>query len=524
MKFRLYPLCIYITLLSPMGVQSAFALKADSLSIIQPQSLDTLTTTPQDSIAPIGQKEVLSQRIDSVSSADSVLVMEVQTQPSVAKVVARPMPGLMASWRKNYPLASSKGKAIGSAYDNFTRSALFQSLDTVSPDRSLSYAQRDLRLPIILDAEVPATPSNTLFKADNKGLSPWPGYSYLEAFTQGVNNPFSRQLEYGAMRGRAMFGYAIHHLNSVALMRPENYDLPTERRRIARQELTGQEQVETVLALELEPSGLNIEQVTFHADKWHRRGTTDLQISQTALSDNWYKGGENNMTISNYDKLVFSRYDESMKSTFDLTFELRLSGYYSKADTIHPMRVNDNQFRIDLSYGYKAWKNWFYSTSAYLTTPVFEFYSANSRDVKSAFFSPMELNLAIGMDLKQTQKKRYSYSFMFAPLSYNVKSVSDDRVSVTSYGIKEGHHSLHQFGSSITGKLEWKMSESVNWTSRAYFFTSYHNTKLEFENTFNLTLGRYSSAKVYLYPRFDDGVDNEVQMKEILTFGLAFNW
>ena len=78
------------------------------------------------------------------------------------------------------------------------------------------------------------------------------------------------------------------------------------------------------------------------------------------------------------------------------------------------------------------------------------------------------------------------------------------------------------------------MSDVVTWVSRTYFFTSYHNTKLEFENTFNLQLGRYSTAKVYLYPLFDDAVrDNKDKnkiyktkwhMKEMLTFGLALHW
>jgi hypothetical protein len=68
------------------------------------------------------------------------------------------------------------------------------------------------------------------------------------------------------------------------------------------------------------------------------------------------------------------------------------------------------------------------------------------------------------------------------------------------------------------------MTDVVRWTSRAYFFTTYHRTLCEFENTINLQLSRYSTAKVYLVPRFDDGVDNKWQMKEMLTFGLALHW
>lgn len=490
---------------------------ADSI----PQSVDTLLV---DSVASdivpdllLGDSIVLledSLAIDSLAT-DSLNVDSLEVEEPV--YVAPPTPGLLASWSRCYPMQPVSAEARRAALaDSANVSALRQQVDSVDVNPALRYAQVDFRMPIILSSQVP--------EQQSLAIAPVATESGMSDRLCSFDNLFQQQLAYGQQLNNAIFRYSMKHLNAVSIMRPENYDLPTERKLIERQELTGQEHVETGLALELEPSGLNIEQVTFHADKWHRRGTTDLQISQTALSDNWYKGGENNLTIANYDRVNFSRYDESMKTSLDITLELRLSGYLSKADTVHSMRVNDNQFRADVSYGYKAWKNWYYSTSAYLKTPIFEYFNANSREVKSTFFSPLEINVAIGMDLKQMKKKNYSYSLMFAPLSYNVKSVSDDRVSVTSFGIKANHRSLHQFGSSITGKLEWKMTDVVSWTSRAYFFTTYHSTLFEFENTFNLQLSRYSTAKVYLFPRFDDGVDNKWQMKEMLTFGLALHW
>lgn len=482
---------------------------------------DSVVRLSSDSLAMTASADSVSDLMEIDMLSDSLLMANLEQAEEVdtPSVVLPPTPALLAAWSRCYPLGRPSPEArIAAMTDTTGHSALWNSLDSLVSNPAISYAQGDLRLPIVLNNQVPDKGSNSLEQTSDKDAGELPDY------VPEMSNIFSQQLAYSAMRERAVHDYSMHHLNRVAMLRPDHYDLPTERKLIQRQELTGNEMVDTGLPLELEPSGLNIEQVTFHADKWHRRGTTDLQISQTSLTDNWYKGGENNLTISTYDKLAFSRYDESMKTTLEITLELRLSGYYTKADTIHPMRVNDNQFRADVSYGYKAYGNWYYSTSAYLKTPIFEYFNANSRTVKSTFFSPLEFNVAVGMDLKQSKKKNYSYSFMFAPMSYNMKSVSDHRVSVTSYGIEEDKHSLHQFGASITGKLEWKMSDVVTWVSRAYFFTSYHNTQLEFENTFNLTLGRYSTAKVYLFPRFDDSVDDSMQMKEMLTFGLAFVW
>ena len=485
-------------LLSPLWAQQEVVSVPDSLVGMQPVVPDTIIDdVPLDTLSP--------QATDTL-----------EVQQPLPEFAAR---ALMQAWQKVCPITRPSAAQLRAAEaDSLQPSALRLAVDTLPVNPALSYAQADLRMPLVLDAQVPdSRPVSLADMADD-------GTSDVGTACLGLTNPFRQQLDYAAMRRQAVYRHSLSHLGSVSRIRSGHYDLPTERRQIERQELSGEEQIDTSLPLELETASLNVEQVSFHADKWHRKGTTDLQISQTALSDNWYKGGDNNMTISNYDKLAFSRYDESKKTTLDITLELRLSGYYTKADTIHPMRVNDNQFRADVSYGYKAWKNWYYSTSAYIKTPVFEYFNANSKTVKSNFFAPLEFNVAVGMDLKLTSNKKCTYSLMLAPLSYNLKYVADDRVSVTSYGIKANHCSLNQIGASVTSKLEWTINESVSWSSRGYFFTSYHNVQLEFENTFNVKLGRYSTAKIYLYPRFDDSVDDKIQMKEMLTFGLAFSW
>lgn len=265
--------------------------------------------------------------------------------------------------------------------------------------------------------------------------------------------------------------------------------------------------------------------ITLKADKWHWKGDHSLQMQQTALSENWYKGGENNMSVSSQQKFVVSRYDENEKTTFDMIFDLKLSGYYTTADTVHKMKVSDNVFSLDMKYGYKAWKKWYYSTQLYAKTPVFDQYQSNNPVTKATFLSPLEVNLSVGMDYKYASKdKKLVYSLMLAPVSYNLKYVNDGRVDPASYGIKEGETSLHEFGSTITSKLDWKMGKNVSWSSRLYCFTSYNSVMVEFENTLNFSISRFFSARIYAYPRFDDSKDNRIQMKEMLTFGFSYQW
>ena len=109
-------------------------------------------------------------------------------------------------------------------------------------------------------------------------------------------------------------------------------------------------------------------------------------------------------------------------------------------------------------------------------------------------------------------------------MSYDLKSVSDARVDVTKYGIEEGNNTLHKFGSTITSKMEWKMSDNASWSSRLYYFTAYNSIQVEFENTFNFRISRYFTTKIYAYPRFDDTRDVKMELKEMLTLGFNYQW
>ena len=494
------------------SADSLIQVSADSAALAS--SIDKAAQEAADSAALVAASLAEAQRAEAQRAAAAAY-----TADSIKSVEAGRQ-SMMQSWAQNFPVKAVSDSLLQLAMADTSYSDLYRKVGTLAFDSSLVYAQADLRMPVVIDGDIPDLHSAPL--VDDQPVMPQDAYEQLAAKAE-TDNPYSRQLAFGSMRHAAVHRYASSHLNEVAWYRNDDFDI-FRQNRIERRELYKQERVDAEGGIQLDDSDLNIEQVVFHADKWHRKGVTDLQLSQTSLSDNWYKGGENNMTLSTYDKLVFSRYDESMKTSLDISLELRLSGYYTQSDTIHPIRVNDNTFRADVSYGYKAWKKWYYSTSAYLKTPLFEYYNANSKVVKSTFLSPLEFNLSVGMDLKLNKKKTCSYSLFLAPVSYNLKYVHDHRVSVTSYGIEAGNRSRNQFGASVTSRLEWTISPYLSWSSRAYYFTSYHSVLVEFENTFNIKLGRYCTSKLYLYPRFDDSVDDKVQMKETLTFGMSFVW
>ena len=386
------------------------------------------------------------------------------------------------------------------------------------------YYLYDMRLPIVSNGSVADTTTHHL----SDYMQQWDSVASLpDALLRTFEHHYDEAQLMEEERHLSRFLYASRDPRRFLYAR-RKFDVPTQESQFI-------DTRSTVLNTRIiDESELNLGDATLEgfgqslilkADKWHWKGDHTLQMQQTALSDNWYKGGENNMSVSSQQKLMINRYDENQKTTFDMILDLKLSGYYTTADTIHSMKVSDNQFSLDMKYGYKAWKKWYYSTQLYAKTPVFDQYQSNSAVTKATFLAPLEVNVSVGMDYKHTSAdKTFIYSFLFAPLSYNLKYVRDERVDPVSYGIDEGEFSKHEFGASLTSKLDWKMGKNASWSSRLYCFTSYSSVLVEFENTFNFNISRYFSARIYAYPRFDDSKDKRVQVKEMLTFGFNYQW
>ena len=96
-------------------------------------------------------------------------------------------------------------------------------------------------------------------------------------------------------------------------------------------------------------------------------------------------------------------------------------------------------------------------------------------------------------------------------------------------GIKDGNHFLHDFGSEFTVDLEWQLMESLTWKTRLYGYSTYKRTELEWENTFTFRFNRYISSRVFIYPRFDDGVIRDDhyafwQLKEFASIGFQYSF
>lgn len=275
---------------------------------------------------------------------------------------------------------------------------------------------------------------------------------------------------------------------------------------------------------EVAPLAVEVKKPNF----WKFKFDGNLQFLQNYVSDNWHKGGESN--YSAVGATVFElNYNDKDKVTFDNKLEMKLGFQTSRSDTVHKVKPNNDVLRYTGKLGLQAHKKWYYTLQLLAYTQFARGLKSNDKTTYSDFTSPFDINIGLGMEYKvEALNKKLTGSLNFSPLSYNFRFV--DRLSLsTKYGLKEGSHTLNDFGSQITIDLAWKMSEVITWKTRLYGYTSYKRALLEWENLFTLKVSKYISANLFVYPRFDDSGKRDddmgyFQFQEYSSLGLSYTF
>ena len=248
---------------------------------------------------------------------------------------------------------------------------------------------------------------------------------------------------------------------------------------------------------EVAPVAVVVEKPNF----WKFKFDGSMQFLQNYVSDNWHKGGESN--YSAVASTVFElNYNDQERVLFDNKLEMKLGFQTSRSDTVHKFKPNNDLLRYTGKLGLQAHKKWYYTLQLLAYTQFTRGLKANDKNVYSDFMSPFDLNVGIGMEYKvEALNKRLTGTLNFLPMAYNFRYV--DRLALaTKYGLDEGKHTLHDFGSQLTVDLTWKMAEQISWKTRLYGFTSYKRGLIEWENLITLKVSKYISANLFLYPRF----------------------
>lgn len=255
---------------------------------------------------------------------------------------------------------------------------------------------------------------------------------------------------------------------------------------------------------------------------WNFRGSFSLQFMQYHVSENWHKGGEDHNSIRSEINLE-ANYDNKQKLTFNNRLEMKLGFKSSDKDTERRYKTSTDLIRMTNTLGLKAVKHWYYTLTLQSWTQFYPGYNANDTKVYSDFMSPFETMFSIGMDYKLS-RPNFEISANLSPFAAKYKYV--DRLHLaTRFGLEPQKHSRTDLGSTMTIHTKWNIIKDVQWASRLYFFSNYEQTQAEWENTITLKVNKYLSSKLFLHPRFDDGIkrkENQTyfQFHEYLSVGL----
>ena len=261
---------------------------------------------------------------------------------------------------------------------------------------------------------------------------------------------------------------------------------------------------------------------------WKFQGDGYLQFLQNYVSDNWHKGGESNYSAQAAAVLELN-YNDRDKVTFENKLEMKLGIQTSPSDTVNKFKTNNDLLRLTSKLGIQAHKHWYYTLQMLAYTQFARGLKANDKKVYSDFTSPLDLSLGLGMEYKvEALNKRLTGTLNFLPFAFNFRYVARKNLAAAN-GIRGDHHTLENFASQFTGELKWQILDQLTWKTRLYAITTYEQSKLEWENQFELKVTKYISANLFIYPRFDDGNNRDehmgyFQLQEWSSIGLSYSW
>lgn len=266
---------------------------------------------------------------------------------------------------------------------------------------------------------------------------------------------------------------------------------------------------------------------------WLYNFNGSLQFSQAYVSPNWYQGGNNNLNM-----ILNAAYNIKLneafhpKFLFDNTIRYKLAMNSAPDDSLRNYSISEDLFQINSNFGVKASKRWYYSVTGTFKTQLLNNYATNTNNLKAAFLSPGELNIGVGMTYAYSNPKNtFSVKASIAPLSYNLKICTNDKINPTQFGIKEGHHTDNQYGSSFEGTINWQMTYNIKYSTRLFAFSDYNYFQSDWEHTLSFDINRFLSTQLYLHlrydsqtPRIEDSRWHTWQVKEILSFGFSYKF
>lgn len=265
---------------------------------------------------------------------------------------------------------------------------------------------------------------------------------------------------------------------------------------------------------------------------WIHKANAGVQFSQAYLSENWYQGGNSSLAL-----LVDLGWDVGLNQVWHpnllltSSFSYKLGVNSTPDNEFHKYMISQDLFQWNAKAGVRAWQRWFYSLTAQFKTQIFNQYPKNSFERESAFMTPGDLNIGLGMTYNYVNKKKtLTFNASIAPVSYNLRTRIDRKfIDTELFNVPAGEILSNEYGSNAELTLNWNILSNINYKSRLFLFSDYSYFQGDWENTLSFTFNKFLSTQIFWHVRYDSSTEpfgkwGNWMAKEILSFGITYTF
>lgn len=262
---------------------------------------------------------------------------------------------------------------------------------------------------------------------------------------------------------------------------------------------------------------------------WKISGETAINFSQVSLI-NWAAGGQSSVSGNAF----FNIAANYKKGKHMWTNKAELAYGLQKLGEEGVRKTNDKLF-LSTSYGYKAFRNWYYVAMLSFNTQFADGYDyPNDSVLISTFMAPAYLIGALGLEYHPDEH----FSAAIMPVSAKLTVVNNDSLSAAgAYGVDPGDKARLEFGATVVVEYLQKIMENVDFDTKLRLFSSYlnnpQNIDVYWESMLNMKINKFLSANITTTLIYDDDIDitdsdgntgPRTQFKEVFGLGLSYKF
>ena len=260
---------------------------------------------------------------------------------------------------------------------------------------------------------------------------------------------------------------------------------------------------------------------------WKRGGIAKLLFNQTAFSE-WASGGQNSVSLSfhtDYD-LSYSKngwnWDTKFLGDFGLT---KLSGTKF-------LRKTNDRFDLQSFLGKKFSPTWNYSTVFGIKTQFARGFKYGEddegneiRDLKTHFFSPVYIQLGVGLYWKKSKDLWVNIAPFTQRLTLVSRKFTMELPDGKKYfGVRKGDNHRFELGASVNAFYKFSPMENMILEQRLGLYSDYldkaENIDVDYQIAAELRVNEYVSTNLILQLVYDDNAVQNLQVREVFGVGV----